>query len=197
MFFFRKLHKPYNQSPTEAWKDTWRSLVPPECRNVPVEAAGESIEAYVLMNHFAMMLQDGLLMEEAFFPVCEHFQRAGYHVIWLMRCTQDIHNGYLKKAGERDGTTRWLWKNPTTNFGRWISDNHEATILLQHQELPPGELLACREPVLGRVTWASSDDDTRMVPGRTEFYTVPLPGTPKELLRFLEGQPLRIVRRPS
>ena len=162
MFSFLKRKKaPYEQSSTQVWQDQWRSLVPPECRNVPVEVDGVSVEAYVLVNHFAMMLQDGLLMEASFFDVCEHFQRAGYHVIWLMRCTQDVYNGYLKRGGERNGSTRWFWRKPTTN--------------------------------LGRVTWATSDDDTKMVPGRTEFQTVPLPATPKQLLRWLNGESLRSI----
>ena len=194
MFSFLKRKKePYAQTSTEVWQDQWRSLVPPECRNVPVVVDGVSIEAYVLVNHFAMMLQDGLLMEASFFDVCEHFQRAGYHVIWLMRCTQDVYNGYLKKAGERDGVTRWLWKSPTTNFGRWISDNREATILIQHTELPGGDLRTMDTPVLGRVTWATSDDDTKMVPGRTEFQTVALPASPQQLLRWLNGESLRSI----
>ena len=194
MFSFLKRKKePYAQTSTEVWQDQWRSLVPPECRNVPVTVDGVSIEAYVLVNHFAMMLQDGLLMEASFFDVCEHFQRAGYHVIWLMRCTQDVYNGYLKKAGERDGVTRWLWKSPTTNFGRWISDNREASILIQHTELPDGDIKAMDAPVLGRVTWATSDDDTKMVPGRTEFQTVALPASPKQLLRWLNGESLRAI----
>ena len=160
---------------------------------MPVVVDGVSIEAYVLVNHFAMMLQDGLLMEASFFDVCEHFQRAGYHVIWLMRCTQDVYNGYLKKAGERDGVTRWLWKAPTTNFGRWISDNGEASILIQHMELPEGDIHASDAPILGRVTWATSDDDTKMIPGRTEFQTVALPASAKQLLRWLNGESLRSI----
>ncbi len=194
MFSFLKRKKePYVQTPTQIWQDQWRSLVPPECRNVPVEVDGVSVEAYVLVNHFAMMLQDGLLMEASFFDVCEHFQRAGYHVIWLMRCTQDVYNGYLKRAGERNGSTRWVWKSPTTNFGRWISDNREASILIQHTELPAGDIRDCDAPVLGRVTWATSDDDTKMVPGRTEFQTVALPASAKQLLRWLNGESLRSI----
>ena len=191
--FLKKKKEPYAQTSTVDWQDQWRSLVPPECRNVPVTVDGVSIEAYVLVNHFAMMLQDGLLMEASFFDACEHFQRAGYHVIWLMRCTQDVYNGYLKRAGERSGSTRWVWKSPTTNFGRWISDNREASILIQHTELPAGDIRDCDAPVLGRVTWATSDDDTKMVPGRTEFQTLPLPATPQQLLRWLNGESLRSI----
>ena len=191
--FLQRKKEPFVQSGHEQWKDDWRNLVPEACRNVPVTVDGVSVEAYVLMNHFAMMLQDGLLMEASFFDVCEHFQKAGYHVIWLMRCTQDLHNGYLKRAGEKNGSTRWLWKKPTTNFGRWISDNRQATILIQHTELPEGDIRACRAPILARVTWATSDDNTKMVPGRTEFQTVPLPASPEELLRWLSGESLRSI----
>ncbi len=191
--FLQRKKEPFVQSGHEQWKDDWRNLVPEACRNVPVTVDGVSVEAYVLMNHFAMMLQDGLLMEASFFDVCEHFQKAGYHVIWLMRCTQDLHNGYLKRAGEKNGSTRWLWKKPTTNFGRWISDNRQATILIQHTELPEGDIRTCRAPILARVTWATSDDNTKMIPGRTEFQTVPLPASPKELLRWLSGESLRSI----
>lgn len=191
---FHRKKEPFSQTSTEEWKDQWRSLVPPECRNVPVTVNGESVIAYILINHFAVMLQDGLLMEAAFFPVCEHFQRAGYHVIWLMRCTQDVYNGYLKKVGgTKNNSTKWLWKKPTTNFGRWISDNREATILLQHTELPAGDIVTCKTRVLSRVTWATSDDPSQMIPRRTEFLTVDLPATPKELLRWLDGASLRQI----
>ena len=168
--FLKRKKEPYVQSSTADWQDRWRSLVPPECRNVPVVVDGVSIEAYVLVNHFAMMLQDGLLMEASFFDVCEQ-----------------------KRGGEKNGSTRWLWKSPTTNFGRWISDNREASILIQHTELPDGDIRSCNAPVLGRVTWATSDDDTKMVPGRTEFQTVALPATPRQLLRWLNGESLRSI----
>ena len=51
---------------------------------------GQTRIAYIQINQFVVMLQDGLLMKAHFFDVCEFFQKAGYHVIWLMRCTQDI-----------------------------------------------------------------------------------------------------------
>lgn len=96
MLFWKKKTPPLVQSSASAWREQWRAIVPPECRNVPVTVGDKTVTAYVQINHFVMMLQDGLLMEEHFFDVCSHFQRAGYHVIWLMRCTQDIENGYLK-----------------------------------------------------------------------------------------------------
>ena len=46
------------------------------------------------------------------------------------------------------------------------------TILIQHRQVPPEEqdLRMSHTRVLQRVTWAESDDDTQMIPGRTEFY---------------------------
>ena len=41
-----------------------------------------------------------------------------------------------------------------------------------------------------RVTWAESDDNTQMIPGRTEFLTVGKPATPEELLHWLTGTTL-------
>ena len=108
-----------------------------------------------------------------------------------MRCTQDIENGFLKRKGtEKNGSTKWLWKKPTTNFGRWLSDQRGATILLQHAELPDGDITRCSRRILSRVTWAVSDDPAEMVPTRTEFLTDDLPATPCELLRWLNGETL-------
>ena len=189
MFFRRKTE--LKQNSPEDWKKEWQSIVPPENRDVPITVGGKTVVAFVQVNQFVMMLQDGLLMEQAFFEVCEFFQRAGYHVIWLMRCTLDIHKGYLKPKGEYEGGRRrkWLWKSPTTNFGRWTSDNFNATILLQH-ELPNGELLEDSKRILHRVTWAESDDASRMIPGRTAFQTVDNPGNAAELQRWLMGEAL-------
>lgn len=194
MLFGKK--QPFHQSDPETWKRQWQSLVPPENRDVPITADGETVIAFVQIGRFVMMLQDGLLMESAFFDVCGFFQRAGYHVVWLMRCTQDIHNGFLKPKGTAEGGTRrkWLWKSPTTNFGRWTSDNFNATILLQHEQLPDEPLPTCQARILQRVVWAESDDPTRMIPGRTEFLTADLPATPQELLRWLSGTALSALR---
>ncbi len=190
MAFWKK--KDFTQSSSQAWKEQWQSLVPPENRDVPITLEGQTVIAFVQMNQFALMLQDGLLMEKEFFDVCSFFQRAGYHVIWLMRCTQDIHNGYLKAKESLQGGFRrkWLWKSPTTNFGRWTSDNQHSSILLQIGELPHGPLETCGEKILQRLTWADSDDETKMVPGRTEFQTVENPASPQELLRWLQGEAL-------
>ena len=188
--------KPFTQCDPETWKRRWQSLVPPECRDVPITVGNETMVAFVQVNQFVMMLQDGLLMEASFFDVCSFFQKAGYHVIWLMRCTQDVANGYLKPAGSLDGGTRqrWLWKSPTTNFGRWTSDNFHVTILIQHRQLPEGDPAQCDEKILQRVVWAQSDDATRMVPGRTQFMTTDLPSTPKQLLAWLNGATLAKTR---
>lgn len=187
MLFWPKKRTPIVQSSTAEWRAQWQQLVPPECRNVPVTVDGKSIVAYVQINHFVMMLQDGLLMEESFFDVCSHFQRAGYHVVWLMRCTQDIANGYLRCKKIRGNERLWKWRKPTTNFGRWTSDNRYVTILLQHENVPSGPLEGCEAPILQRVKWAESNDNSRMVPGRTEFSTVGAPGSPAALAEWLRG----------
>lgn len=187
LLFRKKTPQPIIQSSTEEWRAQWQALVPPECRNVPITVNGETILAYVQINHFVMMLQDGLLMESSFFDVCQHFQRAGYHVIWLMRCTQDIANGYLKLRKSSGDECLWKWRKPTTNFGRWTSDNRYVTILLQNQNAPDGALAHCAAPILQRVQWAESNDNSRMIPGRTEFSTVAAPGTPEELCNWLHG----------
>lgn len=181
-------------SPLE-WKELWQSLVPESARDVPITVDGHTEIAFICLNHFVLMLQDGLLMEASFFDVCEHFQKAGYHVAWLMRCTQDVRDGYLKRGRSSDGRIQWIWKSPTTNFGRWTTDNFGATILLQYRQVPEEGLLACGENILQRVSWAQSDRDEKMVPGRTVFYTVDTPGTPAELLRWLEGTPLSALRK--
>lgn len=185
MLFGRK--EPFHQSPGEEWIRQWQSIVPPENRNVPITMDGETFIAYVQIKQFVMMIQDGLLMEPTFFKVCKFFQKAGYHVIWLMRCSQDIHNGFLKPLRSSNFRKKWLWKSPTTNFGRWTTDNFEASIVLQWQEYQGEDPLACKERILQRVVWAESDDNTRMIPGRTEFQTTDRPGTAAELLKWLQG----------
>ncbi len=194
MFLFSRKNAPFAQTSCEAWREQWQNLVPEKCRNVPIRTEDRSEVAFVQINQFVMMLQDGLLMEQSFFDVCKHFQAAGYHVIWLMRCTQDIEHGYLKKQSEDDERTQWTWRSPTTNFGRWTSDNFSATILLQYKQAPAGDLKESDAPILARVTWAASDDDTQMIPNKTNFVTVNLPSTPKELLKWLEGTPLGQIR---
>ena len=191
MCLFRK-KQTVSQTSSDVWREQWQALFPPECRNVPVTVDGTTYDAFVLVGHNAMMLQDGLLMEAAFFDVCELFQKAGYHVIWLMRCTQDIHNGYLKLRKKEDGGKRmqWLWKRPTTNFGRWSSDQQHASILLQIEELPKEGAIGCEKKVLQRVIWAESSDAEQMVPKRTTFTTVNVPDTPPELVRWLNGETL-------
>ncbi len=194
--FFSRIRERRQKPPAskEDWQERWRSLVPPECRNVPIEYEGETYEAYICIHHFVVMLQGGLLMEETFFPVTEHFQRAGYHVVWLMRASEDIRNGYLVRKGKDHGDRRkWVWKKPTTNFGRWMTDQQKTTILIQYRELPDGDIRECGEHALARVAWAESDDPTKMVPGRTVFWTEDLPASPKDLLRWLSGESLTAI----
>lgn len=56
-----------------------------------------------------------------------------------MRCVQDVEDGYLKLVRMEDGGARcrWKWRKPTTNFGRWTSDNYNVSILIQHRQVPP------------------------------------------------------------
>lgn len=171
----------------QAWLARWQSLVPEENRNVPVTVEGQTRIAYIQINQFVVMLQDGLLMKAHFFDVCEFFQKAGYHVVWLMRCTQDIENGYLKLKKQRGDKCLWKWRKPTTNFGRWTSDNRCVTILLQYKSAPDGPLENCTDEILQRVQLAESSDDAEMVPSRTEFATVGVPGSPADLARWLRG----------
>lgn len=187
--------QPLTQSDTETWRRQWQALVPPECRNIPINLNGQRCEAFICYHHFVVMLQDGLLMEPEFFPVCEHFQQAGYRVIWLIRFSQDIHNGYVRRGlGGGRGRQKWVWRKPTTNFGRWTSDNFGATILLQERDVD-GDLLQVREPILHRVIWAESADPTAMVPSRTHFTTTANPATPAQLLAWLNGTPLGQLQR--
>ena len=48
-------------------------------------------------------------------------------------------------------------------------------------------MTGCTEHILQRVQWAESSDDAQMVPSRTEFATVGVPGTPAELANWLRG----------
>lgn len=182
---------PIVQSSKEDWRRSWQALVPEECRNVAVSHNDQSVTAYICRNHFAVMLQDGLLMDPGFFGVCEHFQKAGYRVVWLIRFSQDLHNGFVRRAmgGGRDGRRKWIWRKPTTNFGRWTSDNYGATILLQEKDAT-GDLLQVNDPILHRVIWAESSDPGSMVPSRTRFTTISNPATPAQLMAWLDGTPL-------
>jgi hypothetical protein len=182
----------FSQCDSGVWKARWQSLVPEDCRDVPIACGGETYRVSIRMTRFALILQDGLLMEQEFFTRCKLFQEAGYHVVWLMRCTQDIANGYLKPVRCSPDGARcvWDWKSPTTNFGRWSSDNFHVTILIQPKQLPEGDLTASDAGVLQRVIWAESDDAAKMIPGRTRFITSNRPGSPRHLLAWLTGTPL-------
>ena len=189
LFDFLKKKRQEKADDQQHWRERWQSLVPEENRSVPVTVDGQTRIAYIQINQCVVMLQDGLLMKAHFFDVCEFFQKAGYHVIWLMRCVQDVEGGYLKLVRMEDGGARCRWKcrKPTTNFGRWTSDNRCVTILLQYKPAPDGPLEHCTEHILQRVQWAESSDNAQMVPSRTEFATVGVPGTPAELANWLRG----------
>ena len=61
------------------------------------------------------------------------------------------------------------------------------TILLQYRPAPEGALENCHEEILQRVQWAESSDNSEMIPSRTEFATIGVPGTPAELANWLRG----------
>lgn len=194
LFDFLKQKREERADDRQSWRTRWQSLVPEHCRNVPVTVQGRTKIAFIQCNQFVVMLQDGLLMKKEFFDACQFFQKAGYHVVWLMRCVQDVKEGYLTLVRQEDGGGRckWKWRKPTTNFGRWTSDNYGVTILIQHRQVPQQDtdLTQSCARVLQRVTWAESDDDAQMIPGRTEFLTVGRPATPAELLQWLNGTTL-------
>lgn len=190
----------FRQKPKDAWRKNWLSIVPPECRNVPITVEGETRVAYICINHFAVMMQDGLGVIPGFFDVCNHFQKAGYHVVWLIRCTQDLESRDLRieKIHEAGRRIDWYWAKPTTNFGRWTSDSGQVTIILQFLQEPDEEKMAnSSAKILQRVLWAESDDSTKTVPGQTRFTTVAKPSSPKELRQYLEGTLMSRVRRQS
>ena len=103
LFDFLKKKRQEKADDQQHWRERWQSLVPEENRSVPVTVDGQTRIAYIQINQFVVMLQDGLLMKAHFFDVCEFFQKAGYHVIWLMRCVQDVEGGYLKLVRMEDG----------------------------------------------------------------------------------------------
>ena len=116
LFGFLKQKRQEKADDQQHWRERWQSLVPEENRSVPVTVDGQTRIAYIQINQFVVMLQDGLLMKAHFFDVCEFFQKAGYHVVWLMRCVQDVEGGYLKLVKMEDGGARcrWKWRKPTT-----------------------------------------------------------------------------------
>ena len=180
MLFWKKKTPPLVQSSASAWREQWRAIVPPECRNVPVTVGDKTVTAYVQINHFVMMLRDGLLMEEHFFRRLLPLPARGLPC----HLAHALHAGHRKRLFEAQKAARrqmpsWKWRKPTTNFGRWTSDNHCVTILLQYKPAPDGPLEHCTEHILQRVQWAESSDNAQMVPSRTEFATVGVPGTPR------------------
>ena len=42
MLFWKKKTPPLVQSSASAWREQWRAIVPPECRNVPVTVDGRT-----------------------------------------------------------------------------------------------------------------------------------------------------------
>lgn len=187
LFFGKRKSAPLVQSSTEDWRE---AMAGPRAAGVPQRPrhGGRKDDDRLCADQPLRDDAAGRAFDAAgLFDVCAHFQRAGYHVIWLVRCTQDIAGGYLKLRKASGNECLWKWRKPTTNFGRWTSDNRYVTILLQYKPAPDGDLSRCTEHILQRVQWAESNDNSKMVPGRTEFATVGAPGTPAELSNWLHG----------
>ena len=47
MLFWKKKTPPLVQSSASAWREQWRAIVPPECRNVPVTVDGKTMTTTV------------------------------------------------------------------------------------------------------------------------------------------------------
>ncbi|MFR7832611.1 MAG: hypothetical protein ACLU3F_15600 [Blautia wexlerae] len=133
--------------------------MPEENRNVPVTVEGQTRIAYIQINQFVVMLQDGLLMKAHFFDVCEFFQKAAIP----RRLAHALCAGRGGRLSEARG--RWRMAGPAAagngasrrrTSARWTSDNYGVTILIQHRQVPPEvtDLGTCRLRVLQRVTWA-------------------------------------------
>ena len=43
MLFWKKKTPPLVQSSASAWREQWRAIVPPECRNVPVTVGDKTV----------------------------------------------------------------------------------------------------------------------------------------------------------
>ena len=76
LFDFLKKKRQEKADDQQHWRERWQSLVPEENRSVPVTVDGQTRIAYIQINQFVVMLQDGLLMTAHFFDVCEFFQKA-------------------------------------------------------------------------------------------------------------------------
>ena len=50
MLFWKKKTPPLVQSSASAWREQWRAIVPPECRNVPVTVGDKTVIAELLMR---------------------------------------------------------------------------------------------------------------------------------------------------
>ena len=44
MLFWKKKTPPLVQSSASAWREQWRAIVPPECRNVPITVDGRTFD---------------------------------------------------------------------------------------------------------------------------------------------------------
>lgn len=66
LFDFLKKKRQEKADDQQHWRERWQSLVPEENRSVPVTVDGQTRIAYIQINQFVVMLQDGLLMKAHF-----------------------------------------------------------------------------------------------------------------------------------
>ena len=59
MLFWKKKTPPLVQSSASAWREQWRAIVPPECRNVPDTVGEKTVTTYVPINHIEKQLKEG------------------------------------------------------------------------------------------------------------------------------------------
>ena len=67
LFDFLKKKRQEKADDQQHWRERWQSLVPEENRSVPVTVDGQTRIAYIPINQFVVMLQDGLLLTSASF----------------------------------------------------------------------------------------------------------------------------------
>ena len=124
----------------QAWLARWQSLVPEENRNVPVTVEGQTRIAYIQINQFVVMLQDGLLDEirallaSGISPAATAMQAIGYkEFLGVLDGTLTEQEALeLVKLRSRQYAKRqltWLRKNPAIHWIYWEKERDFARAL--------------------------------------------------------------------
>ena len=117
----------------QAWLARWQSLVPEENRNVPVTVEGQTRIAYIQINQFVVMLQDGLLDEirallaSGISPAATAMQAIGYkEYVDCLTAGGDVHAATaLVQQRSRNYAKRQL---------TWLRRNEQIHWILQPRE---------------------------------------------------------------